>query len=271
MFSDSTFALLTQHGKEQIIAPLLLERCQTILQHARGFDTDTLGTFSGEIERTLSPLECARRKAELAIALTGCDAGLGSEGSFFPDPIGIGTVAEELIYCRHAQQDWQVIGRYATSVDVRQCDCVAVEELLQFVRAAPPDQGLVMQCEDRVAKGLHGEQQVLKIITQWFGNSGFDCVNISYDLRAHQCPARRENIKKAAVNLIDRLLNACPECSKPGYWPDESEPGLPCELCAAPTQLTKAHLAVCDCCGHSTTVAVKQKTAAARFCQFCNP
>jgi hypothetical protein len=46
-----------------------------------------------EVERTLSPLECARRKARIACEITGRDLGLGSEGSFGGGP---DTIVERL-------------------------------------------------------------------------------------------------------------------------------------------------------------------------------
>jgi hypothetical protein len=63
-------ALLTKHDKAGMVAPALAPLGLEVLA-TDGFDTDTLGTFSGEVERTLSPLECARRKARLACELTG--------------------------------------------------------------------------------------------------------------------------------------------------------------------------------------------------------
>ena len=44
-------AFLTQHGKESLIGPMLQAAlgCQVI--RAEGYDTDRLGTFSGEVPR----------------------------------------------------------------------------------------------------------------------------------------------------------------------------------------------------------------------------
>jgi hypothetical protein len=46
------------------------------------FDTDLLGTFTGEIERKLDPIATARQKCLLAMKLSNCDLGVASEGSF---------------------------------------------------------------------------------------------------------------------------------------------------------------------------------------------
>ena len=80
-------ALLTQHGKERVIAPALESALGCTVERAHGFDTDLLGTFTRDVPRAGSQLEAARRKAELAIELTGADAGLGSEGSVDRHPM----------------------------------------------------------------------------------------------------------------------------------------------------------------------------------------
>ena len=49
LYQDQTIAFLTQHGKEDLLRPLLAPALGCQLVRAEGFDTDTLGTFSGEI------------------------------------------------------------------------------------------------------------------------------------------------------------------------------------------------------------------------------
>ena len=66
-FSDSiffrcNFLIATSHKKEEAIGPVLRDRFQANIVVPEGFDTDSFGTFSGEIERADSPLDAARRK-----------------------------------------------------------------------------------------------------------------------------------------------------------------------------------------------------------------
>ncbi len=56
-------AILTKHQKLPLIAPALTA-LGFHLQLSEDFDTDTLGTFAGEIPRQLSPLECVKTKAK---------------------------------------------------------------------------------------------------------------------------------------------------------------------------------------------------------------
>jgi len=62
-FSQKRFGLLTLHGKEKIIAPLLAQHLNASLTVTHAFDTDSLGMFSGEVERQLTPKECALKKS----------------------------------------------------------------------------------------------------------------------------------------------------------------------------------------------------------------
>ena len=96
-------ALLTQHGKAQAVAAPLAAVGYAVFTVA-GMDTDALGTFTGETPRTLSALEAARTKAEHAARLGGCRWGLGSEGSFGPDPyLGLSGWGRELLVAWDAQ------------------------------------------------------------------------------------------------------------------------------------------------------------------------
>ena len=51
IYKDSSVALLTQHGKEKVITPILAAAigCDVVL--VTGFDTDQLGTFTRDIPR----------------------------------------------------------------------------------------------------------------------------------------------------------------------------------------------------------------------------
>lgn len=50
-YRDRTAALLTQHGKEQVIGPVLEATLGCRVQRVSGYDTDQLGTFTRDIPR----------------------------------------------------------------------------------------------------------------------------------------------------------------------------------------------------------------------------
>lgn len=85
-WADQRVALLTQHGKERVIAPVLEPALGCVVHHVDHFDTDQLGTFTRDVPRPGSQLDAARDKARMGMTLSGLPVGLASEGSFGPDP-----------------------------------------------------------------------------------------------------------------------------------------------------------------------------------------
>ena len=276
-FSGRQFALLTRHGKETIFAPLLAAQLGASLILTQDFDTDQLGTFSGDVERQLNPKDCALKKAQLACELTGLNLGLGSEGSFGPSPYGFGTANHELVACVNQQEGWSVVGHHYNFSSARRQTISSAPDLYRFVEQTPPNQGLLLRCSAGIAKGLHGVDEIEACLKDWFGNyallgSAFaQELTISDDLRAHQCPERRENIHKAMENLIARLLTPCPSCRTPGFWPDHVHSGLPCRSCGTPTHSIKARTARCAHCNTEQTYPVSETAADPGLCPLCNP
>lgn len=259
-------ALLTLHGKAELIAPALQELGWQ-LTTLDSFDTDSLGSFAGERARFMTPQECALRKAAIAAELSGSDIGIGSEGSFSPGPYGIGTFNLELICCVNISAGWAVTGRFYGPAAVQQWQISASAALEQALSSIPDGQKLLLQQADHVSKGLSVEaarQQALA----WLAK---DSVTVSFDLRAHCCPERREHIRQAAADLVERIKRSCPQCHTPGFWPDNGIKGLPCADCGAPSSLTKARQACCQRCGYAETFAAEQQYASAQYCQVCNP
>ena len=79
-------SLLTNHGKELIIAPVLERALGCQVEQVQGCDTDQFGSFDRITPRQGSQLQTARRKAQFAIDLSPHIVGIASEGSFTVDP-----------------------------------------------------------------------------------------------------------------------------------------------------------------------------------------
>lgn len=273
---NSHFALLTLHGKEKLIAPLLHQHFNASLTLTTAFDTDTLGTFSGEVNRQLTAEECALKKATMACELTGLALGLGSEGSFGPSPYGFGVLNHEMVACINREKNWAVVGHYTGFSNARTITSDNVEVLYEFIENTPDDQALVIKSSAHIEKALYGLQSIQQILLAWFGafersDTLPEAIMVSYDLRAHHCPERRIHITKACENLIDRLKMTCPKCKTPGFWPDERVPGLPCVSCGTPTDCTKATVSTCRSCRHRQMTLVEMTSAEQDYCPYCNP
>lgn len=102
-YRNSAVALLTRHRKAAQVAPALAPLGLQVIE-TTAFDTNQLGSFSGEIARQQSARDCAREKARRACALTGLRLGIGSEGSFGGGPFpGLLNWDHELLLLHDAQ------------------------------------------------------------------------------------------------------------------------------------------------------------------------
>lgn len=72
-FNNREIFIATKHHKEKVIAPLFREQLGINCKVVEIIDTDILGTFSGEVERTSDPVSTARLKCNMAADLLGVD------------------------------------------------------------------------------------------------------------------------------------------------------------------------------------------------------
>jgi hypothetical protein len=86
MFENRKLIIATKHHKERVIAPILEQELGVQCFIDETFDTDLLGTFTGEVEREQDAIETAREKCLQAMEKNNCDLGIASEGSFAPHP-----------------------------------------------------------------------------------------------------------------------------------------------------------------------------------------
>jgi ribosomal protein S27AE len=266
-FITPRIAMLTRHDKVRLIAPVLSQEAGIELVLCDSFDTDCLGSFSGERPRFMSQAECALRKAALAADLSGEALGLGSEGSFSAGPFGLGTFNLELLSCINIEAGWVVTGRFYGPSRVQRWTLTSFAALQHALSSVPTGQLLLLKQQQQVFKGLTPAET----LTHATPLLTLGEVELSYDLRAHCCPERQLHIRQAAQDLVARLQRCCPRCSTPGFWPDKAIAGLPCEDCAAPSSLTRQHQACCQRCGYTEYYAAEAKYAAAQFCPVCNP
>ncbi|QKX17309.1 DUF6671 family protein [Microbulbifer sp. YPW1] len=183
-YQNRSVALLTKHDKATVISPAMAELGLHVVT-TDAFDTDRLGTFSGEIPRELSPRECAAHKARLACELTGLDLGLGSEGSFGGGPMpGLVNWDDEILVFYDAKQDLEITA-YASG---------SLQALRDWVDRFPPEQAWILRLPERLYKGLTGKESLREILAGKGLLSNGEIageVRLEPDLRAMHCPKRR--------------------------------------------------------------------------------
>ncbi len=277
-YAGRKIALLTQHGKEQVIAPILESGLGCIIDLVTGFNTDLLGTFTREARRPGTQLEAARCKARKGMELSGASKGLASEGSFGPDPFtGMFPWNFELLLWVDDDAGIEVIGiaqGAARSGHIHTGDWQAVVEFAE--REGFPQHHLVLrpdaQRDTRIHKDISDWIRLKTCFDSCVAQSCSGEVFVELDLRAFANPTRMKHIEQAATDLLQRMQSACPACNTPGFWISERQPGLPCASCQLPTSSYLSEVWTCVCCEHrSMPERAAPPEADPAHCAYCNP
>lgn len=276
-----TVVLTTKHGKERSVARPFRSAMGVTVKVAVDIDTDTLGTFTGEIARVGTPREVAISKARLGLSSTGGKLGLASEGSFGPHPqIPWLAVDHELLAFVDQELGIEVIESLVTDkTNFGHCRAGHVDELEQFLRRSLfPSHALIVRPNDGIKPGFLFKEivdgHVLASAVSLCSSASADRLAlVETDMRAHMNPTRRSVIRKAAFKLARRLLGLCPACGAPGWGQTGTEIGLPCAVCGEPTELVRHEIFGCAYCHHCAAQARSdgQLVADEAQCPLCNP
>ncbi|WP_100644476.1 DUF6671 family protein [Alteromonas facilis] len=276
-------AIATLHDKTRYIQPALRDTLNWSVTTYTELDTDTLGTFSGEVERQQSPVACATAKAIAARQGAQCDIGIGSEGSFQSDAFGFATFNEEILVCVDSDDNPLAIGRAKQPVFVDQITWKLPlpsqwqQDVVAFLEELPPKQACIVAAGDAnkrviaAEKGLYTHTQIITALQQLSTHANATLLELQFDLRAMHCPQRQETLAAAAQDLAKRLTSKCPQCNHRGFVYDTPVSGLPCSQCLQPTAQTKAFSATCSQCNYSNQEPVAAEYTQPVNCNVCNP
>lgn len=240
-------------------------------------DTDRFGTFCGETERSTSPVDTAKAKAELAMHATGAEYGLASEASY-ELLLGLTPQHEEILVFLDRTREicvaegHRTLGTPGTPTDVTDPE-TAVYAAREF---GFPQQGAIVTAKvggkpRAFRKGIADADTLRRAIHIAIGASDGGFATVQPDLRAHHNPSRRVVLMDLARRLAARLATPCPACGCPGYGRTSSQPGTPCRDCGRATQITAADIHSCPACPHNHAVARPPSQADPRWCERCNP
>ena len=273
-------ALGTMHGKEAAIAPVMRETAGLVVIVPEGIDTDRFGTFTRDVPRRGTMEEAAIAKAEAAIAASGLDLGLASEGSYGPHPAipMIPGGHEILVFVDQGRKltvSEHLITAHVTFAQVTVRDLEALSPFLH--RVGFPAQWLVLRpadlpdAADGMIKGVADAAQLAAAFATARSVSATGEVLVETDMRAFGNPQRMRTIAALSRRLGERLARHCPKCDTPGFGGDRPIAGLPCAECGAPTMLPFAIERTCLACGCSTQLPSDRSTADPSQCPSCNP
>jgi hypothetical protein len=278
MFTGRRLVIATKHEKEKVIAPLLEKALGVCCFVKEDFDTDTLGTFTGEIERKLDPIATARQKCLMAMELANCDLGIASEGSFglHPSLFFVNADDEFLIFI-DKKNNFEIIAReLSMETNFNGKEIETEKDLFEFADSVKfPSHGLILRSSkedyNQIIKGIIDASKLKEAFEELIEKS--DSIYAETDMRAMYNPTRMSVIETATKKLVNKINSCCPECNVPGFGVTDVKKGLACNLCGSPTNSTLSFIYSCKKCNFKKEeLHPHQKTSEdPMYCDYCNP
>lgn len=278
MFKGRKLVIATKHRKEIVIGPLIEAALQVVCFVPQDFDTDLLGTFTGDIERTQDPIETVRHKCLMAMDASNCDIGIASEGSFGPHPsVFFASADDEFLIFIDRKNNLEIIAReLSLETNFNGQEIRTEKELLDFALAAHfPSHGLILRTSkndvQNVIKGITSMTQLVEAFHNMMQQS--NSIYIETDMRAMHNPSRMTVIENLTKKLVEKINSSCPQCQVPGYAVTDVKKGLECGLCRSATSSVLSHIYTCQHCAFSEEKMYPDNKTSEdpTYCDYCNP
>ena len=270
---NKKIVVASKHEKVKAIKPLFDVKFDSTFLSCN-IDTDQLGTFSGEIERILTPYEAAIEKCRMAFNETDADYAIASEGSFGPHPTLFFVPADEEFMLFMSRDEQLIIWakHISTETNYNQIDTPSTEQLTEFLEKIQfPSHKVLFKSKTKIEKGIDDINILNELIQECkHQNESFQ---IETDMRAHNNPTRMKVIEETTYKLLEKLNSFCPSCNTPGFSVQEIVKGLPCAQCGLKTESTLKYIKICTSCNHNEDILYPRgiKTEDPMYCAFCNP
>lgn len=278
MFEGRNLLIATKHRKETVIAPLFSDAFGVHCFISDEIDTDSLGTFSGEIARKKNTIETLRDKCDLAHKTVGADLVVASEGTFGPHPT---------LFFAHADDEWMMLKDYRNNLEivVREISTETnfygdninnIRDLEAFAfKVQFPSHGIILKPAEKNFSKVVKNIQDWEELQQHFNSmmNEFGTAYAETDMRAMYNPTRMKVIEKVTHELITKIKTTCPICDYPGFDVSEIKSGLPCSNCLLPTRSTLSHIYQCKNCNHTEEKKYPRNILYEdpMYCDHCNP
>ena len=241
------------------------------------FDTDQLGTFSGEVERKDTPKNTALRKLEIGAQLSGAKYAIASEGSIGNDPVIPFAVSDiEILVFKDFERDLVILETLRSfEIKAGRVELLPGHNYEDFlIQADFPNHSVIAKTEDINAtapiKGINNKTELDAAIKSLFKVA--PKVILESDFRANQSPSRMANIEKLASKLATRLANLCRNCSTPGFGEISYETGVICTECKRLNpDAIRAETRSCIKCDETEAGKVINNELTPDKCIWCNP
>lgn len=277
-YAGLTAGFATRHDKTPLVMPafefLLSMSLVTI-----DFDTDSLGTFTGETPRKGSALDAAFAKARIGAESSADSLGVGSEGTIGPSrQLHLLTSDIEIVAFVDLKRNVRV-AEHSVSHDIR-AFALTVEPRDEYhsrlAKSGFPVHGVIVRPADGAIspmfKGLHSPADVDSAVRTCAVASSNGKARIESDFRANHCPSRRPTIADAGRRLAFRLKSCCPECGAPGWGVVSVTTGVPCSLCGEVVDVPAREILGCSACPARSPAPKPLRTSVdPSRCPQCNP
>lgn len=278
MFKGRSLLIATKHKKEQIISPIFENEFGVTCFVPDHFDTDVLGTFTGEVERIADPITTAKQKCELAMDQANANLAIASEGSFGPHPSIFFVNADEefLVFIDKKNNLEIIVKELSTTTNFNASEIRSLRALKEFAnKVGFPSHGLILRQSKNdfktIYKGITTWIKLIEAYNHLINHS--DTVYVETDMRAMYNPTRRNVIQTATHKLVEKIKTTCPACKTPGFGITNVKEGLPCSACKAPTRSILSHLYSCQKCNYqdSKDYPYDKTEEDPMYCDQCNP
>ena len=278
MFKGRKLVIATMHGKESVIAPILEDELGVICFLPTDFDTDSLGTFSGEIERINDPVTTVIEKCKKAMRLSNCDLGIASEGSFGNHPsIFFATADDEFLVFIDLKNNLEIIARNLSLETNFASEKISnLTDLKRFVTKVQfPSHGIIVKDREQKPNIIYKNNSNYKDLETAFLEIAKNQseIFVETDMRAMHNPTRMKVIQETTKILVEKIKTNCPECKTPGFEVVKVISGLRCENCNMPTRSAKMQLFKCKKCTFEEMKKIpnNKEYEDPMYCDFCNP
>jgi hypothetical protein len=277
-YTGQRIGIATIHHKDRAAAPPFRRVLGAEIAVAPHVDTDTLGTFSGEIQRTVPLVETCLMKAEMAFATLDVDCAVASEGSYGPIErvplVASGVEIMALIDRKRSMRIVETLVTHRTNWRMRRFEAGDPDVAAAAAAMGFPEFGVFVICNSDPAepsKNLETFAEVVAAVDRQARRSDDGLALMIADMRAHRNPTRMKVLRALSWKIAKRLQRLCPKCHAPGFGHIDSRRGLPCEGCGEPTHYIEFEIDGCAACGHAVARPRKDgRTVAPRLaCAPC--
>lgn len=276
MYRNTKILCCSKHHKHKAFVEPFREQLNSEVHDNCDFDTDTLGTFTGDVPRLLTPKETVVKKAYAGLSSSHYDYAIATEATFTPhSSIPMLTIHHEIaVFVDVKRKAEYFVQRSSTETNFNKQEAATEDEVKQFWDTiGPPGHGIIVSppgLPHYFVKDIKTLDDAISEYNNIKNNFNVEKVLLQTDMRAMQNPMRMAVIQELAHEMAERLRTKCPQCQHYGFGEYEKIFGKPCCDCGTPTLTRHGYHLKCTFCSH-IEAQLDDGCALPTYCPKCNP